>query len=116
LEVIGGHNKEDDIRAFRKFGANVVVATPGRLCELMHVLVDFNVRTLEVLVLDEADRLLEMGFQATLNSIFLKLPKQRRTGLFSATQTNKVCVHMCTCDAHTRTHTHTHTHTHTQTN
>lgn len=42
---------------------------------------------LEALVLDEADTLLDMGFAATLNSIFGLLPKQRRTGLFSATQT-----------------------------
>ncbi|CAN0545999.1 unnamed protein product, partial [Laminaria digitata] len=42
---------------------------------------------LEALVLDEADTLLDMGFAGTLNSIFALLPKQRRTGLFSATQT-----------------------------
>lgn len=42
---------------------------------------------LEALILDEADTLLDMGFAGTLNSIFALLPKQRRTGLFSATQT-----------------------------
>jgi superfamily II DNA/RNA helicase len=44
----------------------------------------------ELLVLDEADRLLDMGFEITLNSILVRLPRQRRTGLFSATQTKEV--------------------------
>lgn len=44
----------------------------------------------EFLVLDEADRLLDLGFKTTLNTIFSYLPRQRRTGLFSATQTNDV--------------------------
>lgn len=47
----------------------------------------FILAELEALVLDEADTLLDMGFAGTLNSIFALLPKQRRTGLFSATQT-----------------------------
>jgi len=41
-------------------------------------------------VLDEADRLLDMGFEVALNSILIRLPRQRRTGLFSATQTKEV--------------------------
>jgi len=44
----------------------------------------------ELLVLDEADRLLDLGFEKTLNSILAHLPRQRRTGLFSATQTRQV--------------------------
>jgi len=44
----------------------------------------------KVLVLDEADRLLEMGFKQQLDTIMARLPKQRRTGLFSATQTEAV--------------------------
>jgi ATP-dependent RNA helicase DDX55/SPB4 len=46
-----------------------------------------DTRKLEVLVLDEADRLLDMGFRVQLDAIMGRLPKQRRTGLFSATQT-----------------------------
>jgi ATP-dependent RNA helicase DDX55/SPB4 len=49
-----------------------------------------NLKALEVLVLDEADTLLDLGFQATINQILAMLPKQRRTGLFSATQTKEV--------------------------
>lgn len=50
----------------------------------------FRFKALEVLVLDEADTLLDMGFKQTLNEILSLLPKQRRTGLFSATQTTEV--------------------------
>lgn len=55
-----------------------MVATPGRLEQMLEH-PRFSVKHLEVLVLDEADRLLELGFEVTLNSIFHKLPKQRRT-------------------------------------
>ncbi|KAJ8299141.1 hypothetical protein KUTeg_023201 [Tegillarca granosa] len=74
---------------------NIIVATPGRLAAMFSMKQDgFNlassVKSLEVLVLDEADRLLEMGFEASINTILSYLPKQRRTGLFSATQTDEV--------------------------
>ena len=71
-------------------GANLVVATPGRLEQTMMHLRSFDTRHLEALVLDEADRLLDMGFHASLTNIFSRVPKQRRTGLFSATQTREV--------------------------
>jgi ATP-dependent RNA helicase DDX55/SPB4 len=88
LLLIGGTRPfDDDVEAFRRSGANVVVATPGRLDEVMRRVGDFSMRRMEILVLDEADRLLEMGFEATLNRVLAKLPKQRRTGLFSATET-----------------------------
>uniref|UniRef100_G1QC87 ATP-dependent RNA helicase n=1 Tax=Myotis lucifugus TaxID=59463 RepID=G1QC87_MYOLU len=74
---------------------NIIVATPGRLEDMFRrkaEAVDLAscVRSLDVLVLDEADRLLDMGFEASINSILGFLPKQRRTGLFSATQTQEV--------------------------
>ena len=66
-----------------------MVSTPGRLNDLLskkECSLSSNVKALEVLILDEADHLLSMGFESTLNQIFMFLPKQRRTGLFSATQ------------------------------
>lgn len=65
----------------------MLVATPGRLQDLLERYQAFDMRELEALVLDEADTLLSMGFQAALTAILAHLPKQRRTGLFSATQT-----------------------------
>lgn len=67
----------------------VVVATPGRLNAAMNAGCLF-VRDLEMLIMDEADRLLDMGFSVALTSILTRLPKQRRTGLYSATQTEEV--------------------------
>lgn len=74
------------------FSGNIVIGTPGRLeamLENKHESVEFArcVKSLEILVLDEADKLLEFGFEASINTILSYLPKHRRTGLFSATQT-----------------------------
>ncbi|XP_013777410.1 ATP-dependent RNA helicase DDX55-like isoform X2 [Limulus polyphemus] len=93
--VTGGYNPMFDIEHFKETGGNILVRTPGRLMDLlMSKNSDFNlasqVKSLEVLILDEADRLLELGFETTLNMILKYLPKQRRTGLFSATQTHEV--------------------------
>uniref|UniRef100_UPI00358E8ABD ATP-dependent RNA helicase DDX55 isoform X2 n=1 Tax=Myxine glutinosa TaxID=7769 RepID=UPI00358E8ABD len=93
--LIGGNNPLVDIKKLRENGANIVVATPGRLEDLFTRRKDGLdlagcARSLEILVLDEADRLLEMGFEASINTILGYLPKQRRTGLFSATQTQEV--------------------------
>lgn len=69
--------------------ARVVIATPGRLNAAL-VSGELHMSSLEFLILDEADRLLDMGFSVTLTSIFARLPKQRRTGLYSATQSSGV--------------------------
>jgi len=71
-------------------GAHVLIGTPGRLDDVMARSGSLSLRRLELLVLDEADRLLSMGFSAQVGSILRRLPKQRRTGLFSATQTEEV--------------------------
>ncbi|XP_056289066.1 ATP-dependent RNA helicase DDX55 [Pseudoliparis swirei] len=93
--LIGGTNPMDDVEKFKDKGAHVVIATPGRLEDMFRRKADgldlaSSVRSLDVLVLDEADRLLDMGFEASLNTILGHLPKQRRTGLFSATQTQEL--------------------------
>ncbi|ORX42875.1 DEAD-domain-containing protein [Piromyces finnis] len=85
---IGGNSVQEDIQKFQKFGGNIIIGTPGRLEDLLKRHVIFNTNDLEVLILDEADRLLDMGFEKSLRNIFLNLPKQRRTGLFSATMSD----------------------------
>ncbi|XP_052611412.1 ATP-dependent RNA helicase DDX55 isoform X2 [Peromyscus californicus insignis] len=92
---IGGRNPGEDVERFKQHGGNIVVATPGRLEDMFRRKAEgldlaSCVRSLDVLVLDEADRLLDMGFEASINTILEFLPKQRRTGLFSATQTQEV--------------------------
>ncbi|CAM9310364.1 unnamed protein product, partial [Scytosiphon promiscuus] len=89
LLLVGGTSVEDCLGAFRKGGASILVGTPGRVEDMLNNYTVFDTRELEALVLDEADTLLDMGFAGTLNSIFSLLPKQRRTGLFSATQTRE---------------------------
>ncbi|XP_064653253.1 ATP-dependent RNA helicase DDX55-like isoform X3 [Lineus longissimus] len=95
LLFIGGNSPQSDIDAFKSKGGHIITATPGRLEDLFsRVSPGFNLaasaKAMEVLVLDEADQLLDMGFEKSLNMIFSYLPKQRRTGLFSATQTQEV--------------------------
>ncbi|CAN8073706.1 unnamed protein product [Agarophyton chilense] len=67
----------------------LVVATPGRLAAALESK-ELHYNTLEMLILDEADRLLDMGFAVTLTSILTRLPRQRRTGIYSATQTDEI--------------------------
>lgn len=84
---IGGTDLSTDVESFKCHGANIIIATPGRLSELLKKQI-FNCRDLEMLILDEADRLLDLGFETTLTAIMARLPKQRRTGLFSATMSD----------------------------
>ncbi len=81
--IYGGVDEAAQIKALRT-GVHIVVATPGRLMDLTGQLkLDF--RTLEVLVLDEADRMLQMGFLPDIEKIVSALPKRRQTLMFSAT-------------------------------
>lgn len=83
----GGHRPVTaDLDAFAKAGSDIVIGTPGRIDDILSRYNDLQVNELECLVLDEADVLLDMGFEVTLTSILSKLPKMRRTGLFSATK------------------------------
>ncbi|HVO15082.1 MAG TPA: DEAD/DEAH box helicase [Alphaproteobacteria bacterium] len=88
--VYGGVGKVPQIRALRA-GVDILIATPGRLLDLMG---DNCVRTegLEVLVLDEADRMLDMGFAPDVKRIIATLPKLRQTLLFSATMPQDIAV------------------------
>ena len=86
--VYGGVGMIEQERALRG-GAEIIVATPGRLLDHMQRgYVDF--RSLEILVLDEADRMLDMGFLPDVRRVLSKLPKARQTMLFSATMPAEV--------------------------
>ncbi len=86
--IFGGVGQAAQERALRR-GMDILVATPGRLLDLMsQKLVDF--RQLEVLVLDEADRMLDMGFIRDVRKIIAALPSQRQTLLFSATMPSDI--------------------------
>jgi ATP-dependent RNA helicase RhlE len=86
--IFGGVNQNPQVRAL-KAGLDVVVATPGRLLDLMNQgFVDL--RAIEVLVLDEADRMLDMGFINDIRKIVAKVPHKRQTLLFSATMPGEI--------------------------
>ncbi len=81
--VVGGSSEHAQLMAIRK-GAQVLVATPGRLCDFLNRrLVKLN--TVSSLVLDEADRMLDMGFLPAIKLILEALPTKRQTLFFSAT-------------------------------
>ena len=81
--VVGGMSEGNQLRNI-KSGAEIVIATPGRLCDfLQRRLVDLS--KVESIVLDEADRMLDMGFLPSLRQILKTLPEKRQTMLFSAT-------------------------------
>ncbi|CAG8476426.1 12071_t:CDS:2 [Ambispora leptoticha] len=69
---------------------DIVIATPGRLIDHIRNSISFSLDTIEILVIDEADRMLEDGFSAELNEIIKACPKSRQTMLFSATMTDNV--------------------------
>jgi ATP-dependent RNA helicase DDX55/SPB4 len=91
LLVGGTTTVAQDLSYFMRHSPNVLISSPGRLVELMsspHVHCPQS--SFEVLVLDEADRLLDLGFKQDLQKILGHLPKQRRTGLFSASVSEAV--------------------------
>lgn len=86
--IIGG--KDLKFEKKRMDQCNIVICTPGRLLQHMDENPIFDCSTMQILVLDEADRCLDMGFEKTMNSIIDNLPPERQTLLFSATQTKSV--------------------------
>ncbi len=88
LAVFGGVNIDKQIAKLKK-GCDIIVATPGRLLDLVgQKAVDLSL--VEILVLDEADRMLDMGFIHDIRRILSLLPKQRQNLLFSATFSNDI--------------------------
>lgn len=86
---MGGANRRAEAEKLVK-GVNLIVATPGRLLDHLQNTSGFMTRNLACLVIDEADRILEIGFEEEMRQIVKILPKERQTMFFSATQTNKV--------------------------
>ncbi len=88
MEIFGGVSINPQIAKLRK-GVDIVVATPGRLLDhVRQKTVDLS--SVEILVLDEADRMLDMGFIRDMRKIFTVLPKQRQTLMFSATFSKEI--------------------------
>jgi len=86
--VFGGVGQNPQVKAVRR-GVHVLVATPGRLIDLMnqgHI----NLSGVEIFVLDEADRMLDMGFIHDIKKVIAKLPKKRQSLFYSATMEGKV--------------------------
>lgn len=88
LTVYGGVIIKPDIEALKK-GIDVLIATPGRLLDLLTQQA-LTLQKLEVLVLDEADRMLDMGFIRDIRRIMNTLPSERQTLLFSATFNDEI--------------------------
>lgn len=81
--IFGGVGQKDQATAL-KAGVDIVVATPGRLLDLLEQRL-LRISSIEVFVLDEADRMLDMGFSDDLDAIIEKTPENKQTLLFSAT-------------------------------
>ena len=88
-QIVGGFSVREQENVLKK-RPDVIIATPGRFIDHMRNSPSFAVDALEILVLDEADRMLEDGFADELNEILTTIPKSRQTLLFSATMTDSI--------------------------
>lgn len=86
--VIGGKSLKEEAERLSRM--NILVCTPGRMLQHLDQTAGFVVDNLQMLVLDEADRIMDMGFQSAVDALVEHLPKSRQTMLFSATQSKKV--------------------------
>lgn len=87
--VVGGMDMMDQAKDLMR-KPHIIVATPGRLMDHLEHTKGFSLRLLKFLVMDEADRLMDMDFGPALDKILAIIPKQRTTYLFSATMTSKI--------------------------
>ncbi len=88
MVIFGGVNANPQIRTLRQ-GVDILVATPGRLLDL-HSQKALSLSSVEILVLDEADRMLDMGFLRDIKKILALMPKRRQNLLFSATFSKEI--------------------------
>lgn len=89
VTIVGGMDMMTQSIALSK-RPHIIVATPGRLQDHLENTKGFNLKTLKFLVMDEADRLLDMDFGPVIDKLLQNIPKERTTMLFSATMTTKV--------------------------
>jgi ATP-dependent RNA helicase DeaD len=89
VAVYGGADIDRQIRALKK-GAQIIVATPGRMNDLLNKRKSIDLSFLQTVVLDEADEMLNMGFKEELDAILEKTPSEKTTLLFSATMPKEV--------------------------
>ncbi|CAH9077671.1 unnamed protein product [Cuscuta europaea] len=87
--ILGGLSEKDQVSALRSL-PDIVVATPGRMIDHLRNSMSIHLDDLAVLILDEADRLLELGFSEEIGELVRLCPKRRQTMLFSATMTEKI--------------------------
>ena len=88
IPIYGGVNIENQAKQIKK-GTDVIVATPGRLKDLIERKL-INLGSISIVILDEADRMLDMGFAPSVNMILSRVPKKRQTMMFSATMPEEV--------------------------
>lgn len=88
LAIVGGVSQHGQERALAQ-GTDILIATPGRLMDLMNQKV-ISLQAVEILVLDEADRMLDMGFINDVKKIIAKLPAKKQTLFFSATMPSEI--------------------------
>ena len=86
--IIGGASRFKQVEAMRR-GADIVIGTPGRVCDLMQTR-ELNLANARQFVLDEADRMLDLGFIRDIRKIVAMLPAKRQSALFSATMPAEV--------------------------
>ncbi|KAH7243556.1 P-loop containing nucleoside triphosphate hydrolase protein [Fusarium redolens] len=86
--VIGGKSLKEEAERLDRM--NILVCTPGRMLQHLDQTAGFDANNLQILVLDEADRIMDMGFQSDVDALVEHLPKSRQTLMFSATQSKKV--------------------------
>uniref|UniRef100_A0A182WFJ8 ATP-dependent RNA helicase n=1 Tax=Anopheles minimus TaxID=112268 RepID=A0A182WFJ8_9DIPT len=87
--LMGGASRYTENEKLEK-GINIIVATPGRLLDHLKTTPNFLFKNLQCLIIDECDRILEIGFEEDLKQIISILPKKRQTILFSATQSSRM--------------------------
>ncbi|XP_076258958.1 ATP-dependent RNA helicase DDX18-like isoform X2 [Rhynchophorus ferrugineus] len=86
--IMGGTNRKTEAKKLTD-GINILIATPGRLLDHLQNTSGFIYSNIQCLIIDEVDRILEIGFEAEITQILKILPRKRQTMLFSATQSSK---------------------------